>query len=101
MIWSQEYQMSEWLTPKMILHGQVGEKYVDLCQVAQRHNYLQIMSEKYEGGWHRFTESGIYAIYVKPIVAGRRHGREMRIRVSYQQSDWVGTHVVGAAFIRS
>jgi hypothetical protein len=55
------------------------------------------MSEKYRSGGHAFTEEGTYIIHVKPIVEGRRHGRETRIRVSYRQSDWAATRVIDAS----
>ena len=97
LIWSIEPNRDEWLTPKLILRGTVGEKYVDLCSVDQRTPYLQIMSERYLHGGHRFTDGGIYVLHVQPIVPGRRHSLETRIRVSYDPSNWQATDVVDAS----
>ncbi len=97
LIWSLEYTRSEWLTPKLILRGDVGARYVDLCSAEERDQCLQIMSERYEGGDHRFTESGIYAIRVQLIVPSRRRCKEIRVRVSYDQSNWASTRMLDAS----
>jgi len=94
LIWSIQANQEEWLTPKLMLRGTVGERYVDLCSVDEQRRYLQIMSERYLHGGHRFVDTGEYILHVQPIAPGRRHGREIRIRVAYDASAWQRTHVV-------
>jgi hypothetical protein len=96
LIWSIQANQQEWLTPKLMLRGTVGERYVDLCSVDDQNRYLQVMSERYLHGGHRFVDTGEYVLHVQPIAPGRRHGNETRIRVSYDASNWQGTQIVDA-----
>ena len=96
LVWSLEPDREQWFAPKLMLRGSVGERYVDLCSVDERNLYLQVMSERFLRGDHRFTRRGTYVLHVQPIAPGRRHGPETPIRVSYNPSDWLATEVLDA-----
>lgn len=95
LIWSIE-ENDQWLTPKTLFHGTVGDRYVDLCSVDERSNHLQIMSESYLHGGHRFTKAGIYTLHVQAVVPRRAHGKETRIRVAYDPANWMSTRILDA-----
>jgi hypothetical protein len=87
--------------PAIVMRGDFGRCYVDLCSIDGMSRDLQIMSAKREKGYHRFTAPGLYALEFQVNAAPPIVNHRGRVRFRYDREPWGELHLVDIGTLQS
>ena len=74
--------------PKVLVWGDLGRKYVNLCGCDEFNRSLHLASRKARKGYHSFAESGLYTFDITISVDQITRSKKVRINVLYDADRW-------------
>ena len=85
--WTDEPK-DRWFTPRQIARHQTHRYYIDVCASHAYDGSLNVLSQKWTKGYHRFSESGTYTIDVVAKSLGVSSEGRAQMTIQYDNSRW-------------